>query len=108
MRVAVSGLVDLDARHLVDDPALTGLLPNWVFAHLSNGATEGAYGTFSTPSGDVERFTASEDSCGSRVSVGAGAAQLPALSDASCSLLRLVAGLLPAAVVGTRDAVDSC
>jgi hypothetical protein len=53
-------------------------------------------------------YSVSEDLCGSTVYVSAGATHLPALSDTGCSLRRLVASLLPAAAVGTRETVDSC
>jgi len=59
MSVAVSGLVDLDALYLVNDPGLTGLLDNWVAEHLPRGATESGYGEFGSPSGDAEGFTVS-------------------------------------------------
>ena len=65
--------------------------------------------SFEPPSGSSKPgYAVSEWACGSTVYVSAGATHLPALSDTGCSLRRLVAGLLPVAAVGTREAVDRC
>jgi len=65
--------------------------------------------TFEPPSfSSSPSYMVSEWACGSTVYVSVGATRLPALSDTACSLRRLVAGLLPAAAGGTREAVDRC
>jgi hypothetical protein len=65
--------------------------------------------TFHSLSGNRPSYAVSGSYCGAAVSVSEGATHLPALlSDASCSLLRLVAGLLPAQAAGTVGAVASC
>ena len=53
-------------------------------------------------------YLVSENLCGATVGVSVGTDQLPALSDQSCSVLRLVAGLLPARAAGTVGAVTYC
>ncbi|MGD1035396.1 MAG: hypothetical protein ABR977_13330 [Candidatus Dormibacteria bacterium] len=65
--------------------------------------------SFQSPALSAGRaYSVSEDLCGSTVYVSAGGTQLPSLSDTACSLRRLVAGLLPVAATGTREAVDHC
>ena len=65
--------------------------------------------TFQPPAGSPgPTSSVSENLCGPTVYGNVGATRLPALSDAGCSLRRLVAGLLPAQATGTRGSVADC
>ena len=64
--------------------------------------------TFYPLSGSGLAYDVSGWLCPKNVDVGVGATRLPPLNDHGCSLLRLVAGLLPAKAAGTVGAVADC
>jgi hypothetical protein len=64
--------------------------------------------TFSPLGGSGQTHVVSGWFCPKVVDVSVGAAQLPPLSDAGCSLLHLVISLLPAQAAGTRSAAANC